>query len=111
MNKKRYGAVLALVGGLAVLGFFTSTATAGEKEIGILGGVVQADNVLDGADEIEALYGVRGAVLFGDRFGWFADFTLSSIDPNTGSQEVDPPMPAEQGESSMRLTVRLVSPA
>ena len=68
-------------------------AVAGEGEIGVLAGGTFFDGDLTGESKFNnfsGTFGVRGAYLWGDRFGWFADYTLTNVDiPDSGGLGFD----------------------
>ena len=68
-------------------------AVAGEGEIGLLVGGTFFDGDLTGESKfnhIDETIGVRGAYLWGDRFGWFADYTMTNVAfPHSGGSSFD----------------------
>ncbi len=62
--------------------FAAVPALAGEGEIGVLLGSTFFDDAATDESKFSTFnetYGIRGAYLWGDRFGWFADYVLSDI--------------------------------
>ena len=58
-------------------------AVAGEGEVSVLLGGTFFDGDITGESKfnhVNETYGVRGAYLWGDRFGWFADYTMTDVE-------------------------------